>query len=262
MPPPTPPMPMRLLTLPVLLALGACHLVPDSQAPVVPQRPTFSSNTNTAARGTLEVETGATLDPGDSFSLPTTLRYGAGPATEVFLGGSPLLYVAQPGEDEVGLGDTTVGLRHRIREEDDQPALAIQAAVKVPTANSTEGLGTGETDASFAAIASKAVDPFSFTLQGQIDVLGDPTGGADLGIDLAFAGGYPMAPGLGLFGELAGLFVPDADSEQVFCTLGLAATLAPFLVVDTALVVGLTPDAPDFQLLIGLTRNFGVLSTR
>jgi hypothetical protein len=42
--------------------------------PATPTRPTYSLTTFTTAPGTLEVETGAYVDPSDASSVPTTLK--------------------------------------------------------------------------------------------------------------------------------------------------------------------------------------------
>lgn len=246
------------LPLLLLVLLASCRFAPDSRAPAFPQRPTFSSDTNTAAEGTVELEAGLVVDPDDLFATPVNLRYGAGPATELFVGGSPLNYVSGAGEDEVGIGDLVLGVRQRLREEDRLPSFAVQVAMKLPTADEDQGLGTGELDASFAAIASKAVESLSVTGYYQVDVLGDPAGGTALAHGLALAGGHPVADRVGAFAEVAAIFVPEQDVDQLFTTFGATYAASPSLIFDLAFVVGFE-DAPDLQVLVGLTHNLGRL---
>ena len=242
----------------LLAGLAACIVPAGGEAAATPQRPTLSSDTNTTAEGTFEVETGASWDPSDSFGLPTVVKFGSGPRTEVFVGGSPYVYVSQRGEDEQGIGDVTVGLRHRLVDETDgSPGAALQAAVKLPTADEERGLGSGEVDASFAGILARSAGSVGLTGYYSLDVLGDPDGNTALGHSLALAAGLPLADRVGAFGELAGVWIPELDTDPIFTTLGLTFSPSPTLVFDAAIVLGLNDDAPDTQVMIGLTRNLG-----
>src|SRR5688572_27384567 len=120
-----------------------------SQTEVTPQRPKFSKSTYTTAADTLEVETGLAIDPSDSVNTPTTLKYGVNDRAEAFIGLSPVVAVENGG---VGFGDLLLGWRQRLTEHQmDHLSIALQGAVKVPTANEDKGLGSGEFDA-FAAV--------------------------------------------------------------------------------------------------------------
>jgi len=247
-----------LLSVAVLGSTAACKTVPGSLAPATPQRPTVSSATTTTAHRTFELEAGAVIDPGDRLDTPTTLKYGAGPRTEVFAGWSPLLDVDEGGVDETGVGDALVGVRHRFADETaTTPSGAVQATVKLPVADEEDGLGSGEVDASFALIATRSAGDFSLNGFYELDVIGDPGGNADIGHDVTLAGSAPVAGDWGVFGELVGSFVPERDQGAVFTIVGVTLSPHPAVVFDVAAVVGLNEDAPDFQLLFGLTRNLG-----
>ena len=241
-----------------LLSLEGCALTGGPPLAATPQRPSVSSDTNTTHEGTFELEAGLTAADDDSYDTPLALKYGAGPATELFVGWSPLLHVEGGGLDETGIGDLTLGVRHRLRDATPERAsLALQGVAKLPTADDSDGLGSGENDVFVAGIASKAVGELAMTGFVQLDVIGDPGGGADLGTTLAVAAGRPLDAELGLFGELAGSFLPDEDIENVAALIGLAWSPHPDLVFDLAIAAGLTDDASDFRVLIGLTRNLG-----
>lgn len=249
----------RFLILAAFAALG-CRAVPDSRAPAVPQRPTLSSYTSTAAEGTFELEEGFTWDPSDLFDTPILLRYGASERTELFLGGSPLRVVDVPRGTEAGVGDLVVGARHRFADETARnPSFAVQGSLKLPTADEDDGLGTGELDVGFAGIATRNLGDLSLTGFYQLDVLGDPAGGTQVGHQLAAAVGQPLLRRISTFGELAGVLVPESDFESVFTTLGATYAHTPSLVLDAAVAIGLSQDAPDVVFLVGLTRNLGRL---
>jgi len=69
--------------------------------------------------------------------------------------------------------------------------------------------------------------------------------------------GVPLRRDLAAFGELAGLWRPEHDTERLLATLGVAKTWAPGRVVDLGFALGVGDDAPDFQLLVGTTINLG-----
>ena len=74
---------------------------------------------------------------------------------------------------------------------------------------------------------------------------------------VALALGTPITDATAAFVEFAGVMLPEFDDENLFTTIGLAHTVDPSLVLDASVVVGMSPEAADWQALIGLTKNFG-----
>jgi hypothetical protein len=242
----------------ILLASG-CRFTPMHDAQATPQRPTFSSDTNTTVEGTLEVEAGVVTDPGDAFSTPSTLKFGSGPATELFLNFTPFIHIDGAGESINGWGDLGLGVRHRVLEEEGHaPSVAFQTIIKLPIAD--DDIGTNEVDVSFATMASKNLSNVSTTGFYQLDVLGTSGGGSNVGHIFAAAAGKNVVENLDAFTELAVLWVPATDNEQFLLTLGAANRLSPSFVVDGAVIIGIGSDAPDFQLVMGVTKNLGRIS--
>ena len=245
------------------LILGVLSLLPCvgclNPARVTPQRPTFSSSTTTTAAGTAEIETGLGLDPGDFFDTPTTVKVGVSETSELFIGWSPFQWIEKPGSNGRGVGDLTIGTRQRFMEEtESSPAAAFQLSTKLPTADEDEGLGSGEVDFRAAGIVSKQIENVALTGFYQLGFLGE-VGDEDIDLEhgLAVAGSIPVADQLSLFGEMTLRITPEADQEELFTIFGAAYEVNESLVLDGALLVGLSPDAPDFQILIGLTHNLG-----
>ncbi len=245
-----------ILLLSFCLLFTACKGLGQG-SPVTPQRPTFSSDTNTTPEGTVEVEAGMVADPDDIFAFPAVAKFGMSPKTEAFLGWTPLQIVDQNDDNETGTGDVLVGVRHRILELDKKTSVAVQGAVKLPTADENRGLGTGEIDASFAGIITKLHDQTAITGYYQFDFLGDPGGDTNVGHGLAIAASRAIDDKVGLYGELAEIYVPELDFSSFFGTFGLTYTRAQDFVIDAGILVGLSNDAPDAQILIGMTRNLG-----
>lgn len=230
-----------------------------AQIPVTPQRPKISRNTATTAAGTIEVEGGIERAPSDSFFMPALVKYGVMDRNEAFVGFSPYNTIELAGDDGEGFGDVTLGWRQRFAEQSgNRPSLAWQAALKLPTADEDDALGTGELDGYGALSASYGVDQFAFTGYGQLGLLGDPnSSGADVQYVLAGAADYAYGPTVVFFGEVGGAVTPEFDDERIFLTLGGGWSPSLGLRLDTGFRIGLTDDAPDFSYLVGFTRNIG-----
>jgi hypothetical protein len=250
--------PVLLAALVATLA-GCVTMAPGSVRPATPQRPTLSSDTNTTALGTFEIEAGVALDPGETFDSPVTLKYGFDERSEVFVGLSPLRWADEP-DDAWGIGDLAFGARRRVVDEtDERPAVAVLGTLKLPTADADDGLGSGETDVLLAAIAQKTLATGSLVGFWQLGLLGAPgDSGIDIGNDLALAYSAPLDARLGVFAELAAQLVAEYDHESVYTNLGFTFMPAgPELVLDFGCAVGLSDDAADLVLFVGTTRNPG-----
>ncbi len=250
----------RALASLALLATAACVLPTQAdRAPVTPQRPTLSSDTNTTAEGTWEIETGVTEDPGDALFVPTTLKFGAGPRTEVFVAAAVYERVEVPGVDAEGFGDLFLGGRHRFYESGGGSSFAGQVVTKLPTGDEDEGLSTGELDFLVAAIGTQVLERLSLTEFYELGILGDPDGpGTDERHSFAFAAGHPLIGDTGGFAELAWILGRD-DVDPAFTTVGITQSISPELVVDLAVVLPLNDDAGDTLFVLGLTTNLGPL---
>lgn len=239
--------------------LNGCMLAPPDAAKPTPQRPTVSSDTNTTAPDTLELEAGITVDPGDRFDSPIAVKWGASESTELFAGWSPYQRNFVDGDDPNGVGDVLLGMRHRFVDETDElPSVAMQWTTKLPTAPLQ--VGTGEIDFAVAAMASKTMGEFGATGFYELGVIGQPNAqDTDIRHTLALAGSATMSEDWFVFAEIAGIFEMESDLDTVLATGGAGIWLEPGVVLDFALAIGLSEDAPDLQLLIGSTQNLGTL---
>jgi len=250
---------MKRTVLLLSLASAGCAGFGQDRAPVTPQRPTLSNNTATTAEGTVEVEAGVAIDPGDSFDSPVVGKWGMSERSELFVAWSPWVVVDVPGNDLDGASDLAVGMRHRFADETaEMPSAAFQLTTKLPTAN--DEIGTGEHDFFAAVMLDKRVAEVDFTAFYQLGLLGDPAGrGAETGHDVALAAALALDDRWGVFGELAGRFVSEYDYDSVFLTGGVTFAQDPSLVFDAGLVAGLSDDAPDAVFQVGMTHNLGRL---
>lgn len=249
-----------------LISIGACVAPAQSfnqgaEITATPQRPSFSNSVYTTAPETLELETGLQVDPGDSMATPSALKYGLNERAEAFVGLSPGTAVEGGG---VGFGDMQLGWRQRLNEiNTGQITLAYQAVLNLPTGDEDKGLGSGEFEAFAAGIGTLPMESWSATGFAQLGLVGERRGSAhDAQFAWAAAADHNVGEGASVFSELAGVFTPDQDFESVFTTLGGTWSPSPGLVLDVGFVVGLSNDAPDFQFVIGFTRNLGPLAGR
>ncbi len=251
----------RLLAFAALLPLAAsCAALHDGSRPAAtPQRPTLSVDTNTTAQGTFELESGVAFDPDTSFAAPTSLKWGAGERTELFVSASLYDWAELPNGDEVStFGDTFVGARQRVLELENGVAGALQLSTKIPTAEEGEGLGNGEHDFFLAGSLSAAPSPDVFLwLFYEAGLLGEPEdSGTDLQHSFSINGSKTFDGAFAVFGELATIDGPDGF-DPTFATIGVQHIIAPSLVWDAGFVVGFNDDADDLLFVLGVTTNFG-----
>jgi len=260
-----PPLAAGALGSAVLLGLLGCQVTApwDSEpARATPQRPTFSSNTETTAEGTLEFQGGLLLDWKDRFATPTELKYGATPSTELFVGWAPYVNYDTMGIDGSSVGDTLVGMRQRLQDAtEDQPAAALQLATLLPTADESEIGTSGETDFFVAGILDVEMPGVSWTGFGQLGLLGEPDGDdVDVQWLVSSTATSPIYPELDAFGEAAVLYTPERDEESLYMTFGTYYWHKPSQVFDASVQIGVGSNTPDFAVLVGFTQNLGRIS--
>lgn len=252
----------RVLALTALVSLGsACTFAPRKPAPITPQRPFFSVNTQTTAAETFEVESGVALDPSDTLDFPTIVKWGASDQTELFTGFSPYRRIFVTGDDPDGFGDLTLGTRHRFLEEtDERPSAAVRLLTKLPTSNDN-GTGSEEIDFLAAVSATKQIAGFTANAFYQLGVIGQPLGGTEIEHGLAAVLLKPIEDSRITVGaETALLLRPESDIEIFQVTGNVRYFLDDATAFDAGLTVGLTDEAPDAVLLFGVTHNFGAAS--
>jgi hypothetical protein len=246
----------RAALLSSLLFATACSAPFETAAPT-PQRPTVSSDTNLTAVGTIELESGVSYEAGESFDTPSALKLGLSEATELFVGFSPQRSTEVPGPNPRGAGDVVVGSRMRVHEDGDF-STAVQLATRIPGGNGGDSGNRGESDFFLAGILGNQYDNLSVTGFYQLGLIGERNDDSIFAEHtVALAAGAPASDTVGLFGEVAGIFRPDLDNNAILATAGATWAWAPNLTFDGALMIGLTDDAPDYQLLLGLTWNLG-----
>lgn len=242
----------------LLLVCVGCQLG-HGPAPVVPQRATLSSDTGTTHPQTFELEGGVGYDPDSAWNTPVDLKYGLDDTSEVSVGWAPVQWNDLQGQDHLGVGDVTLGMRHRFLEEEGwRPSAAFQLVGLLPSGDGEEGLGAGAPGLFAAGMVTSTLGRVTTTLFYEVALLGEANGGGiDVEHALAASAGLPLNHTWGAFGELAGIIAPERDASPLFANVGVTHAFAPWLVMDSGVLIGLNGDAQDLIYRVGFTMNFG-----
>lgn len=154
-----------------------------------------------------------------------------------------------------GFGDITLRLKKNLWGNDQgSTALAIMPYVTVPThTHISEQAWSGGLIMPFAVTLS---DRVSLGLMTEMDVVHDAaTDGYDLGWLHSATLGFSFTEEWGAFIEVVGIAGQDT-SFQALLDAGLTYAVAPELVLDAGLRLGLNRAAPDIGLFTGMSVRF------
>lgn len=251
----------HLVALAAWVAFSACASLPSGPLSTMAQRTTATSDTATTAVGSLEIELGSVDESGPSLEVPLAVKLGLGSATEAFIEGAAFQRTRREGGGaSEGPGDLGIGLRHRpIDESATRPSVAFDLFVKFPTGDETRGLGSGELDLQASVFAMKDLGRPTLFARAQLAALGHPDDSFDLEPLFALAIAMPHDEALSTFAELSPVWQPEADTEQLNATLGLAWTSSESTLLEAGLRTDLLGNSDSAQLLVGFTWNLGTI---
>ena len=220
-----------------------------------------------------------TPDRTDSFYIPFTLkRYypdadisvtvpylrqsSTGQVT--WVGGKPVRVSrgtgAAAGSSESGLGDIALrGTYALMREGPNSFDLALAGKLKLPTANRSKGLGTGEMDEGVGLEFGKEITPsWSLLADGYYTIIGDPDGvdfNNQVSLDIGFYS--PLRENLGLtvlYETQSAIVDGNSDPRSVSGTLSYSAPEG--VQFSGGLTLGLSDGSPDIGVSAGFSRKF------
>jgi hypothetical protein len=259
---------VRVASLPAVLSLLAS--VATAQEPardphaVQPERPTVATHAYTVAPGWLEIEAGFEVDRyadrTSGGSAPVVVKVGLAPRLQFDLVGS----VVRPVQGRtVGVGDLAVALKWRLAER--APVLgdfAVIPSLKLPTAPTSSGLGTGTTDLGLVLASSRQLGPVELDLNVGYTRRSGPDSLAPRTATLwtASFGGSVAGP-LGWTVELYGYpaTAGPAGTASIVALLGGPTLLVrPWLALDAGAIIPLTGPQPR-AFYMGCVYNAGRL---
>ncbi len=153
-------------------------------------------------------------------------------------------------------GDNWIGPQIRVYKQTKRmPTLAFAYAVKIPSATTVDGLGSGRVDHSFTFLASKDVAHIHFDFNATHFLIGRRgAGGFDQNDQLNLAFSRTIRGGLQFTGEFYGDTRLNPSTPGFASSLwALTYTIAPRLVIDGGFEVGLSSGGPHRHVFAGFT---------
>ena len=231
-----------------------------------PNRPTVANPADITQYGVLELEYGWDQqwpeEGGRQTSAGGLLKFGMLCDVELRWNTTSFLSQSDTSGNQRGVGDNWLGPQIRVyRQTKWVPTLAAGYAVKIPSASSEKGLGTGRVDHAFTFLASKDFAHIHFDFNVTEFLNGRPnTSGFDMNQQLNLAFSRFIHGGLQFTGEFYG------DTRLTQSTPGFASslwaltyTVVPRLVIDGGFEAGLTSGGPHRHAFAGATYSIANL---
>lgn len=147
-------------------AVARAQVAPRDPHAVQPERPTVATHAYTVAPGWVEIEAGVEADRyaggAQGGVAPVLVKIGLARGVQLDLSGAGL---RPPAGSATGIGDLSVAAKVRVLRG--APVLgdvSVQPSLKLPTAPTGSGLGTGTTDVGLLLISSHSLGPVEMDL--------------------------------------------------------------------------------------------------
>lgn len=240
--------------------LPALNSESDEPDFIVPARPTVSNPAEFQKPGVLQLEFGFNANfkaPGASAEedFPLGLRFAVSRRVLLEFDGDSPLSQSTSGIRTTGTGDSQLGIQFVVLpEEQTRPGFALAYYVKLPTANSAKGLGSGRADHNFVVLVSKTIGKTTFDFNGSWLLAGRTSNsGHSASAQAAFAASHSLAKRWAIQGELSGFGRNDQQPGALFLLGALTYQVNRRLVLDGGARAGLTNDTPAVGVFAGLT---------
>jgi len=151
-------------------------------------------------------------------------------------------------------GDNWLGPQMRVYKQTKRvPSLAVGYAVKIPSARTEDGLGSGRVDHSFTFLASRDVAKIHFDFNASQFWIGGANG-FDTNQEYNLAFSRAIRGPLQFTGEFYGETRLNGTTPGFASSLwALTYTVIPRLVIDGGFEVGITSGGPQRHLFLGVT---------
>jgi hypothetical protein len=231
-----------------------------------PNRPTVANPADITQYGVLELEYGVDHNwlegSVHQTSMGGLLKFGL--LCDLELRWTTTSFLSQT--DATGthrtFGDNWLGPQVRVyRQTKRVPSVAFGYAVKIPSASTDDGLGTGRVDHLFGILASKDIAHVHFDFNATHYWIGlAGASGFDQNDQLNLAFSRTIHGGLAFTGEFYGDTELNRNTPGFASSLwALTYTINPRLVIDGGFEGGLTSGGPHRHIFTGLTYSIGNL---
>ena len=228
---------------------------------IVPQRPTAANSAEFQRPGVLQLAYGydsnfnADGTPSQQF-VPLALRFAVSPRILVEFDNTNFITQTSPdGTRQTGVGDTNLGVQYVIHHQTDTtPGFATSYYIKIPSASSFKGLGTGRFDHFFTGLVSKNIGSVTvdfnavYLLAGRTSRNGYASSG-----QAALALSRGISKNFGVTAEISGFSRSDNSPGAIFGLGGGSYLVNRRFSLYGGVRFGLTPEAPRIGVLAGIT---------
>ncbi len=248
-----------------VLTFSSALFAADNEVSATPSRPTVASGASISEAGWVEIELGMqrtrdTLSGAaeNRDALPYLAKYSFDKRWALWLGGDAAIRDEGAGSTMRGVGDTTVTLKHKFSIDNEKLSAGFEAAIKLPTADESKGLGSGEKD--FGLKGIYGVDlPAGLHLDTNLGATryGLETAGVSrTGYLWAVALSRPVSEKLTLAADLSGTRQTGVPSTRQLMLAGSYA-ISKRIVADAGMQWGLNDNSPDWTAFAGVTLLLG-----
>jgi hypothetical protein len=231
-----------------------------------PNRPTVSNPADITQYGVLELEYGWdqpwTEEGAQAKSVGGLVKFGMLCDVELRWGTTSFLSLTDASGTHRSFGDNWVGPQIRVyRQTKRVPTLAFSYSVKIPSASTVDGLGSGRVDHELTFLATKEIMHFHFDFNASQFLIGRPNAsGFDQNQEVNLAVSHFIYRGLQITGEVYGDTQLNQSSPAFASTLwALTYTVVPRLVIDGGFESGLTSGGPHLHAFVGATYSIANL---
>ena len=248
---------MRRISWMGALLLALCLFSP---VPLFAARPLFTEDTDTAEKGSLEMELGFDYfregNRNKDYIPSMQLKYGPIEAMEI---GGTIGYLwrdVHEGGSLEGWTDLFAYLKYRLWEEGEYyPAFALKPLLKLPTQTWREHTESRRVDYALGAVFDKSIGKVTLFFDIFYYWIEDP--GQNNVLNTGMAAEYKFLERWSAVGEVRYLdnFNSDRKDDPLFLNFGLKKEVGR-VVLDAAVNVGLNNAAPDYGFTVGVTIPF------
>ena len=224
-----------------------------------PNRPTVANPADITQYGVLELEYGWDrvwpVEDVQQTDLAGLLKFGLLCDVELRWYTTSFLSQTDTNGTHRTFGENWLGPQIRLyRQTSRVPTMALGYAVKIPSAGTEAGLGSGVVDHQFVFLASKDVRRIHFDFNASEFLIGRTPSGFDRNTEINLAFSHAIQGPLQFTGEFYGnTRLNRATPGFVSSLWALTYTVTPRLVIDGGFEVGITDGGPHRHVFVGVT---------